>query len=112
MPRSPTMALSFWISASGCDRSFIAGGSAADLREELRGRELVLEGDGVHLAAPSLHLLRADDAIGGPVAALHQVVGAALHDALEGRVLLEPGDQRHALQRRHHREAILERVDG
>ena len=84
----------------------------ADLVEQRGRRALVFEGDGMHGAAAGQGFGRPDDALGGPVAALHQHVGLAFEDAGDRGVLVEPGDEIDAAERGHHRQAVGEGVDG
>ena len=56
--------------------------------------------------------LVADNLVHRPVAALDQDVRPALEDALDGGVFVEPGDQVHAAQGGHHRQAVFQPVDG
>src|SRR5436190_17018182 len=65
----------------------------------------------MHLPTPRSDLRRADNLVGRPIAPLHEVVRLALEDARERRVLLEPGDERHRVERRDDYEAIFERID-
>ncbi|MNC86752.1 hypothetical protein D3C83_24270 [compost metagenome] len=62
-------------------------------------------------AAPVLHFLRTDDRLRLPVAAFHQHLGFRGEDERERRLFLEPGDERHGLQRGGDGEPVFERVD-
>jgi hypothetical protein len=58
-----------------------------------------------------LFTLRPDDLVHGPVSPFNQYVRPANQDEGERRIFFEPGDEAHALQRRHHRQAVCERID-
>jgi hypothetical protein len=51
-----------------------------------------------------------DDFLYRPVAALDQYVRAAFEDALDRRVLVEPGDQRHAFERGQYGQPVGQRI--
>src|SRR4026208_55323 len=87
-----------------------ASGSA-DAGDQRCGGTFEPERDGNDLAAPALHFLAAHNCFNWPVATLDQDIGAATEYEIEGGVLLEPGGEAHAFQRRHQRQAVIKGVD-
>src|SRR6266702_2566257 len=66
----------------------------------------------MHASAPAADLGRTDDRLGLPVAALGEHLGPAGEDQRERRVLVEPGDEMDRFERRDHRDAVGERIEG
>lgn len=62
--------------------------------------------------APASDFTVTDDLFHRPVAALDQHLRAAFEDALQRRVLVKPGHQRHTFERGDHRQALANGLTG
>lgn len=69
------------------------------------------ERDGMNASSPATDFSAADNFFYRPVAAFDENVRAAFEDALQGGFLVEPGNQRHAGERRHDCQPVFQRID-
>ena len=67
--------------------------------------------DGLDPTAPAHDVAGANDGMHRPVTTLDQHIRSAKANELQRRVVTEPGDHRHRLQCRHHRQTIRQRID-
>ena len=66
----------------------------------------------MHAAAARQRFRRAHNVFRLPIAAFHQNIGLHLRNQIGGRVAVKPRYQIHAGERRHHRRAVCQRIDG